>query len=312
MLIQRVSIAIVKNELGQVLLAKRGADVHMPDFWEFPGGKARKNESFKMALRRELAEEIDIEVAVSRKLIEFRYQYSDRRIHFQVFEVLSSSKQVANNEKQRLRWVDLQEIGAINFPPANTVIVDVLQLHSLYMIADESILRDKLFSVIEIQLKLGVKLVQFRAHYMTKSEYISSAIRVRKLCERYEASMISNCETSWVDEIKPHGVHLTSSRLRESSSVGNVKARGAYFSASCHSAREIDYANELGVRCILVGPIHQTSSHPHSKCLGWERFSELCGRANMPVFALGGIVSNELSSAIAQGAQGVAGIRMFI
>lgn len=309
---QRVVIGIVENNAGQLLLTKRRPGVHLENYWEFPGGKVEKQESFKVALRRELHEEIGIHVSQVQKIIDFECQYDDRRIHFQVYKVLDYLLDISNREHQPLNWVLYNELDIHQMPSANTVIIDALCLPSLYMIADQqSMTSNILLDVVKKNLEADIKLIQYRAHGVGRSEYIAMAKDIYDLCQQHGAKMVCNCALEWLDEFPAHGVHLTSSHLAEVCESASYLNKYPYFSASCHTPEEVELANQMKVRCILIGPVHTTCTHPDATSLEWEGFNRLCRVANMPVYALGGVGANEVASAIAHGAQGVAGIRTF-
>lgn len=310
---QRVVIGIVENNVGQLLLTKRRPGTHLENYWEFPGGKVEKQESFKVALRRELHEEIGIQVSQVQKIIDFEYQYDDRRIHFQAYKVLDYLSDISNREHQPLDWVLYDELDIHRMPSANNAIIDALCLPSLYMIADQqSMTSNILLEVVKKNLESGIKLIQYRAHGVDRSEYIVVAKDIYDLCEQHGAKMVCNCELGWLDKFPAHGVHLTSSRLAEVSESTSYLNKYPYFSASCHTVEEVKLANQLKVRCVLIGPVHTTCTHPGANSLEWEGFNRLCRVANMPVYALGGVAANEVASAIAHGGQGVAGIRTFL
>ncbi len=308
MMRHKIAIGIIKNTSGQILLAKRPSGKHLSGCWEFPGGKVESTESFKLALRRELNEEIAIDVEGVKKILEYQYQYSDRVLHFQVFEVLTYSKSISARELQTLQWADASNIGNLNIPPANTAILNAVLNPDFYMIACNSTYKDNLRAKVEEQLQAGITIVQFRAPELNKSQYISKAIMLRNLCEAYNAKLISNCELSWVDEIEPHGIHLTSARLNE---VSNSNHGRVYYSASCHNQQEVELANHLHINSILIGAVQYTRSHPNNSVLGWVNFQRLCNMANCPVYALGGLTKDDLMTAKVCGAQGIAGIRLF-
>ena len=307
---QRVTIGIVENSSGHLLLAKRANSQHLAGKWEFPGGKLAVHESFKMALRRELLEEVGIQVTETQKIIEFNYQYVDRDIHFQVYKINQYVNSISAKESQLIRWEKLCDLNMVQFPAANKAIIDALQLPNLYMIADQSHAEDYVLGDVQQQLKNGIKIIQYRAHQLTRSEYTDTAIKIRKLCEHHDAMMVCNCELSWINDIAPHAVHLNSKRLRNVYQLKNSNTQN-YFSASCHSKQEIELANQLGVRCILLGPVHYTASHPNTTYLQWEGFNQLCSKSNVPVYALGGVAKEDVPLAIAHGAQGIAGISTF-
>lgn len=306
-----IAIGVIENSQGQVLVAKRPAGVHLKGCWEFPGGKVESQESFKITLRRELAEEVGINIGATTKLIEFKHQYEDRHLHFQVYKVLDFIGEVHAKEAQQLKWVDRSELNTFNFPSANKAILDALAMPQQYMIADQEVFKSNIFSAVQTQLKAGVLLIQYRASKTKKADYISIAKDLRDLCAQYDAMLVCNCDLAWVEDIKPHGIHLNSKRLADAHSQYKISSNEKYFSASCHTDVEVSMANQLGVRCILIGPVEYTQSHSQARSLGWNSFSQLCFQASMPVYALGGLMVSDIQNAIVHGAQGIAGIRAF-
>ena len=87
------------------------------------------------------------------------------------------------------------------------------------------------------------------------------------------------------------------------------RATGGWCGASCHDARDLQRAADLGLDYALLAPVQPTATHPEAQSLGWARFAELADRAALPVYALGGLGPADLDTAIQHGAQGVAAIR---
>ncbi len=312
MIQKRISIGVIENQQQQVLVGKRKAGTHLEGFWEFPGGKVTPQESFKIALRRELYEELGIRAYSMLKLVELQYQYQDRQLHFQIFKVTNFSGQVESVEAQELQWVSQSKLATLKLPPANRAIVDALTMPVNYMIADQDVLKERLFLIVKKQLQAGIALIQYRAYRADKNTYISNANKLRDLCAEFGAKLICNCSLAWTTEISGHRIHLNSHRLRDvNSQLSHYKGLD-FFSASCHSEEEVKMANNLGVRCMLIGPVNQTNSHAYADILGWSRFSRLCFMANSPVYALGGMGLNDYQNAIVHGAQGIAAIRAFM
>ena len=308
---QNVAIGIVENKHGQVLISQRPDRVHMGGLWEFPGGKLEAGESFKSALRRELYEEVGISITGIKKMIDYSFAYQDRNIFFQAFKVLAYRGNVEAREKQIVKWVDKKQLCSEDFPPANKAVLKAIRLPSEYMIADQARLGGDLMATVEKNLQAGVSICQYRAQQSNKTDYVSMATQLRDLCAQYNAQMISNCDLDWVSDISPHGAHLTSRRLAGEFKNFTGEATARFFSASCHTAQEVEMANQLEVDCVLIGPVLKTSSHPAVKSLGWKNFSDLCIRAGRPVYALGGMNHEHKANALVYGAQGIAAITAF-
>lgn len=309
---QSIALGIVYNQHQQVLISKRKDTQHLAGLWEFPGGKLEPGESFKLALRRELVEEVGITINSVIKFIDTQYKYDDRDLRFQCFKVANFTGEVQSNENQQIRWVNLNELESIHLPLANRPVVDALILPQNYMIADEEVFGKQLISCVKNQLKQDVKLIQHRAGYgMSKSQFIANSKNLKQLCDQYNAKLITNCSLDWLVDVQSHGFHVSSRSLKEFCMNTNNLSLPEVFSASCHNEAEVSMANQLGVRCVLIGPINRTKSHPEANILGWKRFNQLCAYANMPTYALGGMNVDDNKTAITFGAQGIAAIRAF-
>ena len=188
----QVVIGIVKNSSGQLLLSRRPDGKHLSGYWEFPGGKVESTESFKQALRRELNEEIAIDVEAVKAIFNFKYQYPDRLLHLHVFEVISYSNDVCALEGQDLKWVNEASIDNSQLPPANYSIINAIRLPNYYMIACQSVYKADLFAAVKAQLLEGVSIIQFRATSLPKPDYVMQAKELRDLCDEHNAQLICN------------------------------------------------------------------------------------------------------------------------
>ena len=81
-----VAAAIVDAD-ARVLISRRAEDSHQGGLWEFPGGKIESGETPEDALRRELAEELGIELVNARRLIRVPHDYADKSIILDVWKV---------------------------------------------------------------------------------------------------------------------------------------------------------------------------------------------------------------------------------
>jgi 8-oxo-dGTP diphosphatase len=101
------------------------------------------------------------------------------------------------------------------------------------------------------------------------------------------------------------GMHFTSADLMSLSKRPDVEWCGA----SCHNAEELFQARQLEMDFAVLAPVLPTSSHPDSPALGWRKFAQLIHGSSIPVYALGGLRSEDLAIAWEHGAHGIALMR---
>jgi len=112
--------------LGRVLIAQRPPGSHMAGKWEFPGGKLEDGEERLQGLRRELSEELGVEVGVAEPLIRYEHEYPARRVILDMWRVLDYRGEPTSLEGQALRWVLLEDLGSTDLLEADAPIVNAL------------------------------------------------------------------------------------------------------------------------------------------------------------------------------------------
>lgn len=125
-----VAAALIQRD-GRYLITTRREGTHLAGLWEFPGGKRRPGEQVEECLKRELREELDIEVEVHEalKTIEHAYPGVVVRLHF--FRCSIISGEVRPKEEQEFRWVHPYEFGLYEFPPADAQLLQELKANAL-------------------------------------------------------------------------------------------------------------------------------------------------------------------------------------
>jgi 8-oxo-dGTP diphosphatase len=123
----QVVAGILRGLDGRVLLAERKNDQPFNGLWEFPGGKAHAAEAPEPALRRELAEELDVDIAQFELLASVDHDYADRLVHIDFFLVTKWRGEIRAMDGQALRWVLPAEIQESEILPADVTVVDVLK-----------------------------------------------------------------------------------------------------------------------------------------------------------------------------------------
>jgi 8-oxo-dGTP diphosphatase len=304
-----VVAAAIVNAQGRVLIAQRPDHVHQGGRWEFPGGKVEAGESADQALRRELFEELGIRVQSHEPLIQVRYRYPDKAVLLDVSRVTRFSGDCRSCEGQPLAWVVPKELRRFRFPDANLPIVNALLLPDRYLITPDPGQDEAQFLVqLRAALQTGIQLVQLRAPDHDVQRYRPLAEAAIALCRMHGARLLVNAEPEWATKFGAEGVHLNSARLR-STPTRPLPTDEYLVAASCHDADEIAHAAEIGADFVVLSPVKPVPSHPNAKPLGWRRFQALCIDAAMPVYALGGMRTDDLTQAKRHGGQGIAAIR---
>ena len=102
-----VSVCILKQK-NKILFTKRLSKKHFGDFWEFPGGKLENDETFEIAIKRELFEELGIKIDIKNliSLDVINHSYDKRNfIIMNVFLLKKWSGVIKKKDTQGFKWI---------------------------------------------------------------------------------------------------------------------------------------------------------------------------------------------------------------
>lgn len=303
-----VAVAVIQDQQGRVLLSRRHDRAHQGGLWEFPGGKLEPGETLSQALRREIWEELGLRIAAHRPLIAITHHYGDRSVLLDVHQVTGYAGVAAGLEGQPLAWVAPDALADYRMPAADRPICAAIRLPASYLItggpeADT----DRFLQRLRRALADGQRLVQLRAPGLAADDYLQLADKALAVCRRHRARLLLNADPRLLDRVPADGIHLNSRRLMglHSRPVADDK----WLAASCHDTAQLRQAERIGADFAVVSPVLPTASHAEAEPIGWQRFASLADSACLPVYALGGMRPEMLSTARAAGAQGIAAIR---
>lgn len=111
---------------GRVLIAQRPPGKHMAGGWEFPGGKLEPGEDRLAGLRRELIEEIGVEISAAEPLIAYEHRFADRAVYLDLWWINEYSGTPKSLDSQALRWVPLEELENVGLLEADRPMIPAL------------------------------------------------------------------------------------------------------------------------------------------------------------------------------------------
>src|SRR5690348_15634099 len=120
-----VAAAIIHRD-QHILLTKRPANVHLPNLWQFPGGKVKAGETLEAALRRELRAELDIDAHVIDEVFTTTHHYPTKSVELHFFNCTIASGEPRAVEVAECRWVKSSELHAYEFPEADRELIERL------------------------------------------------------------------------------------------------------------------------------------------------------------------------------------------
>jgi 8-oxo-dGTP diphosphatase len=111
---------------SRLLVCQRRADVLYPLKWEFPGGKLEEGESLLTALRRELKEELGIEVESASELFRHSHSYPNQTVDLVFFKVETYHGSVSNKAFERVEWLDVRKLKGVDFLEGDLLLIEKL------------------------------------------------------------------------------------------------------------------------------------------------------------------------------------------
>jgi 8-oxo-dGTP diphosphatase len=304
--IVEVAVGIIQRADGCVLLAERPPGKPWAGYWEFPGGKIEAGEDVRMALTRELHEELGIELELGYPWISVDYAYPEKRVRLNFYRVLGWHGTPHGREGQRLSWEDPQWVGVQPLLPANEKILHALRLPAIYGITHAAHGGAAAFLArLDAALEHGLRLIQVREPEMDTETRQSFAREVVARAHRYGARVLVNGDAALARAVGADGVHVPAWQLLQLTAPPAAE----FWAASCHDGVELARAAELHAHFVVLSPVLPTASHPQAPGLGWERFAQLVRHYPLPVYALGGMRLDLLETAMSHGAHGVSLLR---
>lgn len=120
-----VVAAIIKED-DKILATKRGYGEFI-NMWEFPGGKIESMETKEEALIREIKEELDCTIELTKFALDLEYQYPSFYLKMSCFEAKIIEGVPKLLEHNDAKWLKKEDLDSVNWIPADIVAVNYLK-----------------------------------------------------------------------------------------------------------------------------------------------------------------------------------------
>tara|TARA_Y100000768_G_C23979159_1_gene684737 strand:+ start:2104 stop:2478 length:375 start_codon:yes stop_codon:yes gene_type:complete len=120
-------VAAVINKDNKYFIAQRNRNKHFSYHWEFPGGKVDEGEKFESALKREILEELSIDINIQEKISSQKHK-DDKinvQVHYYLCEHLEGKIQLSEHED--MCWATKKDLFSYKMAPGDSKIIKFLK-----------------------------------------------------------------------------------------------------------------------------------------------------------------------------------------
>ena len=175
----------------------------------------------------------------------------------------------------------------------------------LYLVTDRNMCGEHLESVVETAIKAGVTIVQLREKQADFKEFCDKALKMKKICDKYNIPLIINDNIDVCLAVDADGVHL-GSRDCEIAKARTILGNSKIIGASSREVKTALLAQNAGADYLGVGAVFGTNTKSDAKAISKDILKEIANSVNIPVVAIGGITADKVSELKGCGIAGVA------
>ena len=119
-------VAAILHRDGAYFATQRGYG-EFEGMWEFPGGKIESGESREVALKREIREELGVDITIDKFLCTTDYDYPSFHLTMHCYLCSVKSGEIELREHKSARWLTTKTLDSVEWLPADKYIIDELK-----------------------------------------------------------------------------------------------------------------------------------------------------------------------------------------
>ena len=119
-------VAAILHRDGAYFATQRGYG-EFEGMWEFPGGKIEPGESREVALKREILEELGLDIIIENLLCTTEYDYPSFHLTMHCYLCNIASGEIELREHKSARWLTAETLDSVEWLPADKEVIDKLK-----------------------------------------------------------------------------------------------------------------------------------------------------------------------------------------
>ena len=120
-------IRAVNNENKPVIFATQRGYGEFKGGWEFPGGKIESGETTQHALKREIMEKLDTEIAVGELIDTIEYDYPNFHLSMDCFWCEVIHGELILKEAEDAKWLTKEHLADVKWLPADVTLIEKIR-----------------------------------------------------------------------------------------------------------------------------------------------------------------------------------------
>lgn len=178
----------------------------------------------------------------------------------------------------------------------------ITSMSDLVCVTNRKLCREDFLVRLEKIAAAGPAGIILREKDLPEEDYRKLAKRAMEICQRYGVPCVLHSFVEVAAELGAEAIHVPLGVLRNM--TPEEKAKFAVIGASCHSVEDAQEAEALGCGCITAGHVFDTDCKRGLPGRGLEFLEKVCTSVSIPVYAIGGIVPENMGAVRAAGAKG--------